>query len=182
MADTRGGEREALQLVHHHPGRLRLRARAFLDHVETVADVRDRLEEMPGVVSIEHNPRTGSLLLVYEPGIVEPDVLVAAVADAAGLDLPREIPRDANKPAIVTIEVMRELNGAVQELTGRRVDLKTVVPAALMGVAFYSFAKHPDSRLPRWDNLVWWSYSLFHNFFRREIDPEVGKSEEGELQ
>lgn len=173
LHETEHGEshsaREALQLVHHHPGRLRLRATAFEKDAPALAAVRARVDGWTGVVDVVHTAATGSLLIVYQPGLVEPDEIVAAVAESADLDLPRDEPRDPRRPALIAIGVGRELDAAVEELTGRRADLASVVPAALAGIAAYSWFKHPDTRLPRWDNLLYWSYNIFRDLNRKAI-------------
>jgi hypothetical protein len=164
--------REALKLVHHHPGRLRLRAIAFEKDLERVERVRARLDAIPGIVSCEHRPTTGSLLVVYQPGLVEPDVIVGAIAAAAELDLPRDEPRNPNAPALVAIEVGRELNAAVADLTGARADLKTLVPGGLAALATYAFVQQKGERLPRWDNLLYWSWSIFRDLHRDVLAPD----------
>ncbi len=167
---SRGEPREALELVHHHPGRLRLRASVFRAETDALVRVRARLDALPGVAAVEHNARTGSLLIHYEPGMVEPDDVVEAVAKAAELDPPRERVRDPRQPALVAIGVTRELNAAVTLLTGGRADLKTLVPAAMVGLGAYSFVAGKGPRLPRWDNLVYWGYQIFTGLHREEIE------------
>jgi len=164
--------REALKLVHHHPGRLRLRAIAFEKDADRVARVRTRLDAIPGIVSCEHRATTGSLLVVYQPGLVEPDVIVGAIAAAADLDLPRDEPRNPDKPALIAIEVGREINAAVADLTGARADLKTLVPGGLAALATYAFVQQKGERLPRWDNLLYWSWSIFRDLHRDAFKPE----------
>lgn len=138
----------------------------FEKDLDRVERVRARLDALPGVVSVEHRASTGSLLVLYQPGLVEPDAVVAAVASAADLDLPREEQRDPNAPALVAIEVGREINAAVADLTGARADLKTLVPAGLLGLAGFAFMQQRGARLPRWDNLVYWSWSIFRDLHR----------------
>jgi hypothetical protein len=170
-------EREALRLIHHHPGRLRLRARAFEGSPARVDLVRARLDAVPGVTGVDHSLLTGSLLVTYEPGMIEPDVLVAHVAEAADLDLPRPDVPDPNRAGIIAIEAVRELDGAIEELTGHRASLKTIIPAALAGLSIYSWIEHPEHRLPRWDNLLYWSYNVFSQLHRREIEAAEDRSE-----
>jgi hypothetical protein len=162
--------REALQLVHHHPGRLRVRAHALEGASERVTKVTARLDSLPGIIKLDHNKVTGSLLVTYEPGMIEPDTIVAEIADAAELDLPRDEPRDPARPALIAIGVTRELNAAVAELAGNRADLKTLVPGALAGLAAFSWFTQGGPRLPRWDNLLYWSYTIFTNLHQREIE------------
>jgi hypothetical protein len=160
-----------LELVHHHPGRLRVRADVLLDGAELAERITRALEGVAGVAHVSHNPRTGSLLVEYEPGLAEPEAIVERIAATAGLMSPFD-PRAARpvaRPASALIDATKGLNSVVEELTGTRVDLRTLVPAALAGAAAYSFAYGKGPRLPRWDNLLWWSYSIFASLHAREI-------------
>jgi hypothetical protein len=169
--DAAPAEAEVLELVHHHPGRLRVRAAALRDDAEIAAAITAALEAMPGIARVTYRAQTGSVLVEYEPGLVEPDAIADRIAAAAHLISPFD-PRAAKppmRPAGAIIEGTRELNAIAEELTGGRIDLRTIVPAALAGAAAYSFAFGKGPRLPRWDNLLWWSYSVFHSLHAREI-------------
>jgi hypothetical protein len=169
----------ALRLIHHHPGRLRVRAHALEGPAPSISG--SRLEAL-GVDGVEHQARTGSVLVTYTPGGVEPDEIIDAIADAANLERPQPQPRDPARPALFAIEATRELNRAVEELTGRRTDLRSLVPAAMLGAAAYSWMKRPGPKLPSWENLAYWSYQVFVALHRDEIertardtsDPEAG--------
>ena len=67
-----------------------------------------------------------------------------------------------------------EYNDIVYEVLGHRTDLRTLVPAGMAVLAAYSWVKSPEARLPRWDNLVYWSYNIFSHLHRREIDERIG--------
>jgi hypothetical protein len=167
-----GAPREALSLIHHHPGRLRVRAEAFRsDAPGHAADrVRAALEAEPGITAVSHKPRTGSLLVEYQPGLADPEAILARIAGAAGLDPPVD---DAltrpREPALVAIDAARELNDIVHEITGYQTDLRTLVPAGLAALAAYSFVASEHERMPRWDNLMYWSYAIFSQLHGREI-------------
>jgi hypothetical protein len=164
--------REPLVIVHHHPGRIRVRADSFRHDGGALDLVREKLEALPGIIRVSHNHSSGSMLVEYEPGHAEPDAILGRIAEAAGLDRAideREARRRGQGPGLVAIEVVDELNIITHELTGWRADLRVIVPAALAGVAAYSFVAGKD-RLPRWDNLLWWSYSLFKNHHHHEIE------------
>jgi Heavy metal associated domain 2 len=165
-----GPAREPLELVHHHPGRLRLRSEAFRGAV-AVDEVRSALE-IPGITRVSHSDRTGSLLIEYQPGLADAEVIIAAIVAAAGLDPPAEDVNAARRrePAVAAVDAARELNEIVYELTGYRAELRTLVPIGLSALAAYSFVYHKDARLPRWDNLLYWSYNIFSQLHRREID------------
>lgn len=163
--------RETLELVHHHPGRLRVRAEAFRADGEMGHRVREAALGVPGVKRFEHNARTGSILIEYEPGHAEPDVILAHLADAAGVDpCTEETLARTRTPALLAVGVVQELNAIMSELTGQRADLRSLVPAALSALSAYSFVTSKEHKLPRWDNLLWWSYSVFMNHHRGEIE------------
>jgi hypothetical protein len=163
--------REPLELVHHHPGRLRVRAEAFRDEADGPSPLRAATLAIDGVTRVDHNPRTGSVLVEYEPGVAEPDHILVEIARAAGLaPVAEDALRRARSPSLVAVGVVQELNAVVGELTGQKADLRSLVPAGLAALSAYSWAFGKEPRLPRWDNLLWWSYSVFMNHHREEIE------------
>jgi hypothetical protein len=161
--------REVLALIHHHPGRLRVRAEAFREG-DAADRVRAALDAEPGITAVSHNPRTGSLLVEYQPGHADPEAVLARIAAAAGLAMPDEGARlRPREPAVVAIDAARELNDLVGEITGHRADLRSLVPLGMTALAAYSFFNGKDP-LPRWDNLLYWSYNIFTQLHRREIE------------
>jgi hypothetical protein len=159
-----------LQLIHHHPGRLRVRAEAF-----QTGDAADRaraaLEVEPGIARVTHNAKTGSLLVEYQAGLADPEAILLALAGAAGLDMPSdEDLRRRREPALVAIDAAREINDLVHEVTGYQADLRSLVPAGMALLAGYSLFAHKETKLPRWDNLLYWSYNIFTQLHRREIE------------
>ena len=153
-----------LRVVHHHPGRLRTRAVAFEDRADVAEAVKDELLAMTGVLGVSHNARTGSLLVTYSAGQVEPNVLLDAMVDAAALDgVIDEVNGDlpASEIRAEIFSGAKTVDDVVLELTGGRADLRTVVAGALFAGSVYSFVANPvNGRLPRWDNLLWWSYGI----------------------
>jgi hypothetical protein len=167
----RKGQNGSLELVHHHPGRLRVRADAFRQRPAVVDTVREAIEALPGITRFTHTQRTGSLLVEYEPGFIEPDQIVEQIADSAELERPRsDVVAQHRAPAVVAVGAARELNALSMELTGSQIDLRVLVPTALAALGAYSFVYGKDARLPRWDNLLYWSYNIFVSLHRREID------------
>jgi hypothetical protein len=166
------GAKGALELVHHHPGRLRVRAEVFRKEPDVVAQVREAILALPGVTNFAHSERTGSLLIEYEPGLTEPDAVVEQIATVADLERPDEEAVRARRrpPAVVAVGVARDLNALSMELTGSQVDLRLIVPTAIAALSAYSFVYSKEPRLPRWDNLLYWSYNLFTSLHRREIE------------
>lgn len=162
-----------LRLVHHHPGRLRVRADAFLGDAAVFEVVRAEVSTIAGVARITHNPGAGSVLVEYIPGLADPDDIVDRIARAAGLG---EVLDDVTArtrrrdPAEGVARAVRGVDGVVRLLGDERVGLGLAVPAALASAAVVSLALMDRKDLmPRWDNLLWWSYSLFRDWNERAI-------------
>jgi hypothetical protein len=137
----------------------------------TVAhEVREATLGIPGVTRFEHSVRTGSILIEYEPGLAEPDEILTQLAAAAGIaPCADDALARTRTPALIAVDAVQELNAIASELTGHKADLRSLVPAGLAALSAYAFITSPEPRLPRWDNLLWWSYSAFLNHHREEI-------------
>jgi hypothetical protein len=160
---------EPLRLVHHHPGRLRMRAAAFRGD-EALARARAAALAQPGVERVAANGFTGSLLVEYVPGRVEPGAILAAIADAAGLSGVVDadtLRRNAPDPALGIIRTVKKIDAALREVSGGRARLGTMVPGVLLAGAMVQLLRRPLS--PRWENLAYWSYSVFRDLHLREI-------------
>jgi hypothetical protein len=167
---------EPLRLVHHHPGRLRVRADALRDEPAAATPLRDALGAVGAVLRVEHKPQTGSLLVEYEVGEIEPDGLLAllvATGGFAGVVDEADLHGGRADLAQLVLGAMGRVNDLSRELTRGRTDLGGLVPAALVVAAAWSFARHPFPL--RWDNLLYWAYSVFMAHNRREEAPPPGE-------
>jgi len=149
-----------LKIVHHHPGRLRVRADAFLDGGPLAERTRMGLVRFGGVRSIVHDPRTGSLLVQYDPHRIDAERLIDSIVELSALSVaPLRPPRP--EPGAGIVALVRRLDAITQELTGGRFDLGVLVPGGLAALGVYSFLKGPHKRMPRWDSFVYWGYAVF---------------------
>jgi hypothetical protein len=69
-----------LDLAHHIPGRLRVRAAALKGDGRATAKARDVLEGITGVRAVMANPYAGSLTIEYDPKVLDCDTLVEALS------------------------------------------------------------------------------------------------------
>jgi hypothetical protein len=167
-SDARG-----VAIVHHHPGRLRLRGVVLERHPTVAIRLRDALRVMSGVRHVIHNAMSGSLLVEYAPEAIDADTILSAVRDA-GIRLDGRPPRpDASR---VIVGVARGMNEQVAEVTRGAADLHGVVSFALGVGAVTSLMFSPHNRWPRWDNLLYWSYTFFRDVHLRELERPLPKS------
>ncbi len=157
-----------LRLVHHLPGRLRVRSEAFL-HGAAAERAREQIARIASVRGVERDRTTGSLLIHYDPGVLAPDVIVERAARIAGLRVAAPVEAPCGSPATRVVGACRRINRATHELTGGRIELRTAVPVAFAAFSVVSFVAG-RSRLPRWDNLAYWSFALFTVLHDRELE------------
>jgi hypothetical protein len=147
-----------------------MRADAFLGGDQVAERVRTALDGVAGIRLVRHTAQTGSLLVEYDPAQIEANRVIAIVAGAAGLD--EIIDGDKSDPADLAgavIDVAQAANSAVVEVSGGRTDLRGLMSAALAGASMYSLLFDANGpRVPRWDNLLWWSYSLMNEKAKAE--------------
>jgi len=169
-------ERGSLRLLHHHAGYVRVQADLFVDSAGdegALADAHAATSAVPGVHSWTHNPRTGSVVVTYDPAAVEADDLVNHIAKHAGLrGVATALPRKASRQDVVSavLDAVQDVNGVVRQLTGERADLRELVPFALAVSSVVSFILHEHrGRLPHWGNALYHSYRVFMHWHRPEI-------------
>lgn len=167
---------EPLRLVHHHPGYLRIRAEAFIrpsDDGSALAAARAAAETAPGFLSWSPNVRTGSVVIEYDPAMLDADDLLKHIAKQAGLRGVEIIPgRKMSREDIVSafLDSMQGVNHVVSQLTGERADLRELVPVALAATSVVAFVLNEDrGRLPSWDSALYHSYRIFMQWHRPEV-------------
>lgn len=162
-----------LELAHHRPGVIRLRSVSF--RADSAGKSARELLAFPAVTNVEHNPRTGSLLIAYAMQSIDPDTLIDRVAEHFGLKfVERARPRPVRPTPVAKgiIRLARELDDLTSEALGRKVDLRALAPMTLAAAAMYSFSIASKSqRVPRWDSLAYWAFAMFTQLHWRELEP-----------
>jgi len=170
------GSDESLRLVHHHPGYLRIRANAFREpeaDSPIVKSARTAAEGTPGFRSWSRNPKTGSVVIQYDPARLEADDLLKHIATGAGfrgVEVSTRTKRSRRELVNAFLDRVQDVNRAVSELTDERADLRELVPLALVAVSAVSFVVNDErSRLPHWFGALYRSYRVFMHWHRREV-------------
>jgi hypothetical protein len=161
------GPRPKVTLVYHHPGRLRLRGDALVHGTSFAARMRDAVSGLSGVAHVAHNATSGSLLIEYAPDRTDADAILGALADAGVRLEARPRQRDASR---ALVGAARGLNTQVDDATRGLADLHGVVSFALGIGAVTSLVLGRQSRWPRWDNLLYWSYTFFRDVHVRDLE------------
>ena len=167
---------EPLRLVHHHPGYLRIRAGAFIqpeDDDPIVIAAQTAAESVPGFRSWSLKPKTGSVVVEYAPGTIEPDDLLKHIAKSAGFrGVEISTSSKMNRQELVSgfLDFVQDVNGVASQLTGERADLRELVPAALAAISVVSLVLNEDrGLLPFWSSALYHSYRVFMQWHRPEV-------------
>jgi hypothetical protein len=144
-----------LVVAHHHPGRLRVRSRAFaLD--EALRESTGRwLAEQSGVLDVRVHPDTGSILIAYDFAHADAGDLLTAVAERARLSI---VEPKASTQAL--LDLTRDLDNSLFESSGGRFGLGVALPLAMAIGSVGSFFWSAHLRTPRWDNLIYWGVQV----------------------
>lgn len=80
----------AIEFVHAMPGRLRLRVHALKGGRNPAPSLYDRLLAIPAIRRVDINPRTGSVLLLFDPPALRCPDFVDALSNAMGESFPED--------------------------------------------------------------------------------------------
>ena len=166
---------EPLRLVHHHPGYLRIRAEAFVlpEDGSVVTAAQTAAETFPGFRSWSLNPKTGSVVVEYDPATLDADDLLKRIAKSAGfrgVETSTGGKRNRQELLSAFLDSVQGVNQVVGQLTGERADLRELVPLTLLALSVVSFVLDKDrGRLPDWNNTLYHSYRVFMQWHRREV-------------
>lgn len=78
--------------IHHVPGRLRVRSKAFLCNPSKARSLEGRLRAIDGVLAIKYNARIGSLTIQYDPVSGAEKRVMGALMEIGCLPLVRPAP------------------------------------------------------------------------------------------
>ena len=150
----------AAELVHHSPGRLRLRIRDARRNPDFLERVRQALWPIDGVRGVDISPATGSVLVRYagDEELMEP--AVAQCGREEGLfDLRTSAPEPPTELSQTFRNAAHQVNEVLRASTSGSADLRELFPIA---VALYAFFKVDRTRgAPLWLSMLFFSFSAY---------------------
>jgi hypothetical protein len=170
-----------VRLAHASPGRIRLKVDDIKNDPDKARGIQAKLRTVPGILSADASPLTGSLLLTYDEPASGSMELPFAVAQALGIslndlnpeDLRRLMSHDGNgQKAAGSISeglesTFKDMNAAVRRASG--VDLRELLPFALAILGIRSFLASEKTVPPAWHEYLWFAFSTY--FILNRTDP-----------
>jgi len=116
---------------------------------------REKLPTLDGVQSVEVNAATGSVLVCYRVGQVEPELLFAALVRLLGLE---EELDQTPRPGIVKElrSFVDSLNRVVHDRTGGLLDFTSALMIVLAAVGITKLLRDGKAAVPGGFTLLWW--------------------------
>jgi hypothetical protein len=175
--------KDRLELVSHFAGRLRVRASTFRVLPEVGAAVVEHLLGLDGVLDCTTSAVTGSLLVRYDPAKLELPRLVAIIVRTGGLHgLTLVVDGEEPEPPGNRIrEVLGGLDRRVRTKARGQLDLRSAIPAALMGTGLTMFLAG-RRRVPEWYDLIFWGFVTFCNMNPATSAGAVGAEPQNETR
>ncbi len=181
------GNRQAT-IVHAIPGRVRVRLDPTLRSPDFMRSLVETLSEVKGVHQVQSNPTTGSILLLFDPGVLSLEQLYLA---ASAADVVIVTPGASSEPPVSeqTTPLARSINSAVGRMdrtvfdfTGGKIDVKTLFPLGLAAAAVRQIATSGGNLAAApWYVLLWYSFETFTKYnLRKEKNGSETRGSAGE--
>jgi len=173
---------QAIQLIHTLPGRVRVRLPRLKGDAALAGEIERALTPLAGIQHVEASTTTGSVLVLYEPRLLESLDIEAigsllGLATTLGLSV-EDVDMDAlqtwlhlaangTQPNMSTPlgESMAawfgSVNARVTQATGEWGELRTLVPLTLAFLGLRSLLVAEQLSFPAWYDYLWFAFSTY---------------------
>lgn len=178
---------QAIQVVHFLPGRVRVKLSGLKGNTALAREVQHTLVAIDGIQHVEVSPITGSVLVLYDPGMAESFTLeslkaeavnsLTALADALGLsfedidmdELQRWLHATRNGTHSGTPGEwgsgvgtwFSSVQAGVAQTTSGLGDLRTLIPLTLCFLGFRSLLLTEQLVFPSWYDYLWFAFGTY---------------------
>jgi Heavy metal associated domain 2 len=165
---------EGITVVHAIPGRIRLKIASLRDNATLASELQHRLVAIPGVQQVETNPRTSSVLILYDvAATASPEALLTLAAPLAqlfpGVDLndlqALGSPTNGSHPTLSLAQGVAgffgSLNQKIDTATSGVVDLKILLPLGLFLLGIRSLVSSEKRVIPTWYDFFWFALGTY---------------------
>jgi hypothetical protein len=162
--------------IPHHIAGQRLRLKVANATHQLLDEIRERVLGLPGVQSVDTNPTTGSILILYssKDAIDFVQALFDRVTDLISFAPESQIQSgDYSTTAVGLLGVVKRADDELRNNTGGRVDLKLLFPLAMVGLTIITL---PTSlQTPLWLSFLMFGFSCFESMHTGALEQPAGK-------
>jgi hypothetical protein len=188
VVTSSGNSARPARIVHHVPGRLRIKLRDVPVEAAYLADVQRVLGRLPGVSSVHVNPTSASIVVAYAPGdavfgqrlaqsedlaywlsLESDDVTVAEIDEAltAGVHYLEHHSRLAES----IVGTAEQMDFTLRRASDGYLDLKVLLPIGLAVVT--SLHKSRSRGTPMWLSVSTFAFNAFLTLHRHRINAPI---------
>ena len=162
--------------IPHHIVGHRMRLKVADASPRLLNEIRERLLTLPGVQSVDTNPTTGSVLILYSSDSARDfgQVLFERVTDLVAFapESPAEI-GDYSTTAVDLLTVIKRADDGVRTSAGGRIDLKLLFPLAMVALTVMTFPTNLQT--PLWLSFLMFGFSSFESMHTGALEQPAGK-------
>jgi hypothetical protein len=162
-------------VTHHLAHRTRYKLASHHRNAKTVSKLQESLKLTAGIINVEYNPRTGSLLVHH---VESPEMVnnVSNVLNTVAGDLFEELAEEnlglpgVSMLAQLIAKRFDKLNQYLAYRTNSYIDLKMLLPLLFMGAGLFQISKEKAafSQVPAWV-LFYYAYDSYLKFHNQTI-------------
>jgi hypothetical protein len=168
-------EAAAITLAHVIPGRMRLKLPELRNNAALAARLRERFAAVTGVQRVVANPRTGSLVIQYDPvTLASPESQRALLAPLTAIFPAGALPDfETWRAPSVNEEIalpslaagirsfFHNVNEKFDRATGGYADLRVLAPLLLFGLGLRAIVKSDKLAPPTWYDFLWFAFGAY---------------------
>jgi hypothetical protein len=148
-------------ISHNSPGRLRIKIGSLKGEADILANWKKVFAECPGVVGVEANPVTGSILFLHQSSISK----IVEYARGKELFALQEQSRDLQRKGSGNIhqsvtETFKNIDEKVKGVTDGDMNLGGLAFAVLLGAGTIQILSGNAGALP-WYGAFWYAFNIF---------------------
>ncbi len=179
VAPGTGQPGRTARVAHHIPGRLRMVIAAARSDMGYLVRVAEKIEGLAGVEAVDVSPRTGSLVVHYEPN--RHHLIADALLDLGGAEHLFELEPEASDPqgagraqidapgsqvARTLLALAQVVDRELKVATNGVVDLRLLLPLGAAGASAASARTAASGATPLWLTLAIFAFSSFDALHR----------------
>ncbi len=171
------------RVAHTVPGRVRVKLDPDALTEETAPRLQVALLALPEIEAVQTTPRTGSVVIIYDPEALDVDRLIARLREAKvlALDPPSDNPYGGQrKPMSQTARgihrTFHDVDMQLSQITKGRWDLRSVMPFAMGALALRQLVTNPAAIASApWYVFAWYAFDSFWklNEAQTDVDDEA---------
>jgi hypothetical protein len=162
-------------IPHHIVGR-RMRLKVADATPQLLNEIRDRVLTLPCVQTVETNPTTGSVLILYSRNDATDfgSALFERVTDlVAFAPKPQAETGDYSTTAVDLLRVIKQADDRLRNNTGGRLDLKLLFPLAMVALTITTLPTNLQT--PLWLSFLMFGFSSFESMHTGALEQPAGK-------